>query len=227
MPRETFERELQRLQDETLALGSMVENAITDSVEILRRRDVEGARRLIAADRRVNQKRFAIEADALALIATQQPMAGDLRTLAAVLDVASEMERIGDYAKGIAKITILIGQEPFVKPLVDIPVMAAKARDMLRDALEAFVRRDVDLARAVPTRDDEVDALYNQVYRELLTYIMADPSCIDQANFLLWAAHNLERAADRVTNICERVIFTVTGEFIELDVEDSGVEGLG
>ena len=227
MPRETFERELQRLQDETLALGSMVENAITDSVEILRRRDVEGARRLIAADRRVNQKRFAIEADALALIATQQPMAGDLRTLAAVLDVASEMERIGDYAKGIAKITILIGQEPFVKPLVDIPLMAAKARDMLRDALDAFVRRDVDLARAIPTRDDEVDALYNQVYRELLTYIMADPRCIDQANFLLWAAHNLERAADRVTNICERVIFTVTGEFIEFDVEDSGVEGLG
>ena len=227
MPRETFERELQRLQDETLALGSMVENAITDSVEILRRRDVEGARRLIAADRRVNQKRFAIEADALALIATQQPMAGDLRTLAAVLDVASEMERIGDYAKGIAKITILIGQEPFVKPLVDIPVMAAKARDMLRDALDAFARRDVDLARAIPTRDDEVDALYNQVYRELLTYIMADPRCIDQANFLLWVAHNLERAADRVTNICERVIFTATGEFIELDVEDSGVEGLG
>jgi len=227
MPRETFERELQRLQDETLALGSMVENAITDSVEILKRRDTEGARRLIAADRRVNEKRFAIEADALALIATQQPMAGDLRTLAAILDVASEMERIGDYAKGIAKITIMIGQEPFVKPLIDIPNMAAKARDMLRDALDAFARRDVDLARSIPNRDDEVDALYNQVYRELLTYIMADPSCIDQANFLLWVAHNLERAADRVTNICERVIFTATGEFIELDVEDAGVEGLG
>jgi phosphate transport system protein len=219
MPRETFERELQRLQDETLVLGSMVENAITDSVEILKRRDVQGARRLIAGDRRVNEKRFAIEADALTLIATQQPMAGDLRMLAAILDIASELERIGDYAKGIAKINLMIGDDPFVKPLLDIPVMAAKAREMLHRALDAFVQRDVDLARAVPTEDDDVDALYNQVYRELLTYILADPRCIDQANFLLWVAHNLERAADRVTNICERVIFTVTGKMEELDVK--------
>jgi phosphate transport system protein len=226
MPRETFERELQRLEDETLALGSMVENAITDSVGMLKRRDMEGSRRLIAEDRRINEKRYAIEADALALIATQQPMAGDLRTLAAILDIASELERIGDYAKGIAKINLMIGEEPFVKPLIDIPLMAEKARDMLRQALEAFVRRDVDLARAIPLRDDEVDGLYNQVYRELLTYIMADPRCIDQANFLLWAAHNLERAADRVTNICERVIFTVTGEMVEMDVEDADVQGL-
>jgi phosphate transport system protein len=226
MPRETFERELQRLEDETLALGSMVENAITDSVEVLKRQDMEGSRRLIAQDRRINTKRYAIEADALALIATQQPMAGDLRTLAAILDIASELERIGDYAKGIAKINLMIGEEPFVKPLIDIPLMATKARDMLHQSLEAFVRRDVDLARTIPLRDDEVDGLYNQVYRELLTYIMADPRCTDQANFLLWAAHNLERAADRVTNICERVIFTATGEMVEMDVEDPGVEGL-
>ena len=227
MPRETFERELQRLEDETLALGSMVENAITDSVEILKRRDAEGSRRLIAQDREINGKRFAIEADVLALIATQQPMAGDLRTLAAILDIASELERIGDYAKGIAKINLMIGEEPFVKPLIDIPAMASKARDMLRQSLEAFARRDVDMARAIPAEDDVVDGLYNQVYRELLTYIMADPSCIDQANFLLWAAHNLERAADRVTNICERVVFTVTGELMEMDVNGSGIQGLG
>jgi phosphate transport system protein len=220
MVRETFDRELQRLQDETLALGSMVENAITDSVEILKRKDMEGSRHLIAQDQRINEKRFAIQIDTLATIATQQPMAGDLRTLAAVLDIASELERIGDYAKGIAKINLMIGEEPFVKPLIDIPRMAAKSRDMLHRALEAFAQRDTDLARAIPAEDDEVDALYNQVYRELLTFIMADPRCIDQANYLLWAAHNLERAADRVTNICERVIFIVTGEMVELDVKN-------
>jgi len=226
MPRETFERELQRLQDETLALGSMVENAITESVEILKRRDMESSRRLIAQDHIINEKRFAIEAEALVLIATQQPMASDLRTIAAVLDITSELERIGDYAKGIAKINLMIGEEPLVKPLVDLPRMAGKARDMLHRALEAFVQRDVGLARAIPVADDEVDALYDQVYRELLTYIMADPKTIKQANYLLWAAHNLERAADRVTNICERVIFTVTGEMVEMDVENSGLEGI-
>ena len=224
MPRETFDTELQRLQDETLALGSMVENAIVDSVDILKRRDLDGSRRLIATDRIINDKRFDIEADVLVLIATQQPIAGDLRMLAAILDIASELERIGDYAKGIAKINLMIGEEPFIKPLVDIPVMAAKARGMLHKALEAFVERDVELARAIPNDDDDVDDFYNQVYRELITYILADPRCIDQANYLLWAAHNLERAADRVTNICERVIFTVTGEIIEMDVEGSGVD---
>lgn len=226
MPRETFERELQRLQDETLALGSMVENAITDSVEILKRQDMKSSRHLIARDRLLNEKRFAIEADVLALIATQQPMAGDLRVLAAILDITGELERIGDYAKGIAKINLMIGEEPFIKPLIDLPQMAAKAQDMLHQALDAFVRRDVDLARAIPAEDDEVDALYNQVYRELLTLIMSNPQNIDQATFLLWAAHNLERAADRVTNICERVIFTVTGKMVEMDVENSVLESL-
>jgi len=227
MPRETFERELQRLQDETLALGSMVENAITESVEVLKRRDLDGSRHVIAQDRRINERRFALENDALVAIATQQPMAGDLRMLAAILDIASELERIGDYAKGIARINLMIGEEPFIKPLIDIPAMAAKARDMLHQALEAFMERDVELARSIPAQDDLVDDLYNQVYRELVTYILADPRCIEQANFLLWAAHNLERAADRVTNICERVIFTATGKFVEMDVEDAGTEGLG
>jgi len=198
----------------------MVENAITESVDMLKQRDVEGARQIIAQDRLINEKRFAIEADALTLIATQQPMAIDLRTIAAVLDIASELERIGDYAKGIARINLMIGEEPLLKPLIDVPAMADKTRDMLHRALDAFVQRDVEQARAIPKEDDVVDALYNQVYRELLTLIMADTSRIDQANYLLWVAHNLERAADRVTNICERVIFTVTGEMVEMDAEE-------
>ena len=225
MPREIFDTELQRLQDELLVLGSMVEGAITESVVVLKARDFEGSRRVIAQDRVVNEKRRAIEEATLVLIATQQPMAGDLRTLAAILEIAGELERIGDYAKGIARINLFIGEEPLMKPLIDIPRMAVKARDMLHRALEAFINRDVDMARSIPSEDDEVDALYDQVYRELATYIFADPRNIDQVNNLLWAAHNLERTADRVTNICERVIFTVTGEILEMDAE-AGVESL-
>jgi phosphate transport system protein len=224
MPRESFENKLQNLQDELLALGSMVENALVESVEALKRRDREESNRLIAQDRLINEKRYAIEAEALALIATQQPMAQDLRTIAAVLDITSELERIGDYAKGIARINLMMGEEPLLKPLIDVSRMAAKARDMLDRSLEAFIQQDRHLARAIPQEDDEVDDLYNQVYRELITLIMADPSRIDQANFLLWVAHNLERAADRVTNICERVIFTITGKLVEMDVEGSGIE---
>jgi phosphate transport system protein len=224
--RETFERELQRIQDEVLVLGSMVEKAIIESVENLKRRDLEGARRLIAEDRLLNERRFAIEHDALILIATQQPMASDLRTIAAVLAIIAELERIGDYAKGISKISLMMGETPLLKLLVDIPRMAEKARDMLHRALKAFVQRDVNLARAIPDEDDEVDALYNQAYRELLTFIINDPSTIDQATYLLWTAHNLERAADRVINICERVVFTVTGEMIEMDTDESGLVGI-
>ena len=162
----------------------------------------------------------------MGVIAMQQPVAVDLRVLAAVLDIADELERIGDYAKGIAKINLRIGSGPMLKPLVDIPAMAEKASDALHRSLEAFVAREVELARALPKEDDEVDFLYNQVYRELMTYILGDPAAIEQANYLLWAAHNLERASDRVTNICERVIFTVTGELVEMDVEDTGLEGM-
>ncbi|RMF28292.1 MAG: phosphate transport system regulatory protein PhoU [Chloroflexi bacterium] len=223
MIRKAFEQDLRRLQEEVLALGGMVEEALTASVDSLKRRDMAASRRIIANDQRINEKRFALEAQTLTLIATQQPMASDLRTLAAVLEIVTELERMGDYAKGIAKINLLIGDEPLIKPLVDLPRMAEKARDMLHRALEAFIRRDVELARAIPQEDDEVDALYNQVYRELLTFIMADPRTIDQATYLLWAAHNLERTADRVTNICERVIFTVTGEMIEMDVDEGRV----
>ncbi len=227
MTRETFDRELQRLQDEVLVLGSLVEKAIVESVEVLKRRDLDGARRLIAEDRRViNEKRFAIESEALTLIATQQPMAGDLRVLAAVIEIAHELERMGDYAKGIAKINLMMGDEPLLKPLIDVPLMAEKARSMLHQALEAFVRKDVELARAIPKQDDEVDALYNQVYRDLLALMMQNPRDIDRATYLLWVAHNLERTADRVANICERVIFMVTGEMVEMDVDDRGVASI-
>jgi phosphate transport system protein len=215
MPRAVFEQELQRLQDEVLVLGSMVEQAIIESVESLKQRDRKKSRQLIAQDDTLNKKRYALEAEALTLIATQQPMASDLRTIAAVLSIVSELERIGDYAKGIAKINLMIGDEPLLKPLIDVPRMAEKASDMLHRALEAFAQQDVDLAKAIPLEDDEVDDLYNQVYRELLIFIMSDPRTIDQATSLLWVAHNLERAADRVANICERVIFTVTGELVE------------
>lgn len=219
--RKTFDRELQWLTDEMLALGSMVENALVEAVEYLKQRDFAGSRRIIAQDRVINRKRFAIEEQVLVLIATRQPMARDLRILAAILEIAGELERIGDYAKGIGKINLLIGDQRLLKPLIDVPVMAEKTRSMLHRALDAFVRRDVALARAIPLEDDFVDALYEQVYRELLTYIMADSSNIEQANYLLWAAHNLERAADRVTNLCERVVFTVTGELTELDGTES------
>ncbi len=215
--RETFERELQRLQQEIVTLGSMVETALLNSVEILKRQDTVAARQLMRNDCAINQRRFTIEEDTMAAIALHQPVARDMRILAAILEIATELERMGDYAKGIGKITLLIGAQPLIKPLIDIPQMAITACAMLRQALDAFVALDADAARAIPATDERVDALYNQVYRELITYILADPKCIEQANYLLWCAHNLERTADRVTNICERVVFTVTGELLEFN----------
>lgn len=181
MLRESFHRDLHRLHEDILLLGSMVESMLTDAVDVLKRRDMAGSQRLTAYDQRINEKRLAIEHNTLTLIATQQPMAGDVRDLAAILDIASELERIGDYAKGIAKINLIIGPGELIKPLVDIPRMAEKGRDMLHRALEAFINRDVDLARAIPLEDDEVDDLYNQVYRELITLIMKNPQDMDQA----------------------------------------------
>jgi phosphate transport system protein len=226
MLRHKFDQELQRLQDEVLVLGSLVEKALVESVELLKKRDQLGARRLIAGDRLINEGRYALEAETIALIATQQPMAGDMRLLAAILEIITELERIGDYAKGIARINLAIGDKPLLKPPTDLPVMADKACHMLRQALEAFIRRDVALARVIPRQDDEVDALYNQVFRELLSHIMSNAGTLEQATYLLWAAHNLERTADRVINICERVVYTATGEMHELDVDDAGIEGL-
>jgi len=187
------------------------------SIDLLKRRDMEGSKRLIEHDIQINTKRYAIESQTLALIALHQPVARDLRTLAAILEISTELERIGDYAKGIAKINLLIGEKPLLKPLIDIPLMAEKALVMLRRSLDAFVQQDVEAARTIPADDDEVDRLYEQIYSELMTFILADPANTEQANYLLWAAHNLERAADRVSNICERILFTVTGQLSEFD----------
>ena len=222
-PRETLDRALQELLDEIIVMGSMVEEAVIASVDALKRRDFEASRRIYAADLHINEKHFAIENAGLIVIATQQPMARDLRLLAAVLEVATELERMGDYAKGISRISLLIGTEPLVKPLIDVPRMAEISVDMLHRALGAFVAGDVETARAIPNEDDTVDALYNQVNRELLTYMLADPSTIDRANYLLWVAHNLERMADRVTNICERTLFVATGEMSEMDRSDDEI----
>jgi len=217
-PRETLDRKTHQLLDDILILGSMVEQAVLKSVEALKHRDLNLAQLIYDADIRINTKRFDIENEAMVLIATQQPMARDLRILASTLEVASELERIGDYAKGIANICLMMGNEAPIKPLVDIPYMAEITTNMLRKALAAFVDADAQIALQIPQEDDLVDGLYNQVFRELITYMISDPATIDRANYLIWAAHNLERAADRVTNICERTIYVATGQMKEIKV---------
>jgi len=220
MLRKTFETELQQVKDNVLLLGSMVEQAIIKSVEALKKRDIKSAEKILEGDREINRKRFEIENQLMILIATQQPMAHDLRLLASAMEIISELERMGDYAKGIANINIRMGDQSLLKPLIDIPRMAQKGVDMLHRSLTAFVNEDLDSARSIPVEDDEVDALYNQVYRELMTYVIADPKTIERANWLLWVAHNLERVADRVTNICERTVFIATGEMAEIKSTD-------
>lgn len=204
-----------------LQLNSMVEESTLGAVEALKQHDLEAARAIYLRDREVNAKRFELENKTMTTIATQQPiMATDLRLLASILDVTSELERMGDYAKGIARICLRIGTQPHIKPIIDLPRMAKLAVDMLRRALEAFIAKDVEAALKIPSDDDEVDAYYQQIYRELVAIMLSKPNTIDQANLLMWAAHNLERMADRVTNICERTIYTVTAELAELDVSD-------
>jgi len=220
MVRKTFESEIRQVKDDVLILGSMVEKALLDSVDALKTRDVEAARKLFLQDTEINKKRFAIESHLMVLIATQQPMAHDLRLLASCMEIISELERMGDYAKGISNINIRMGDTPLLKPLIDVPRMAQKGADMLHRSLTAFVNEDVETAQALPVEDDEVDALYNQIYRELMTFVIADPKNIERANWLLWVAHNLERFADRVTNICERTIFIATGELNEIKSSD-------
>ena len=220
MIRKTFENEMQQVKDEILVLGSMVEEAILGTVEALKKRDIKGAENILAADKEINKKRFDIESQLMILIATQQPMAHDLRFLASSMEIISELERMGDYAKGIANINIRMGDQPLLKPLIDVPRMAQKCTDMLHRALTAYVEEDVETAKAIPIEDDEVDALYNQVYRELMTFVISDPKTMERANWLLWVTHNLERVADRVTNICERTIFIATGEMEEIKSTD-------
>ncbi len=217
MARSALDDQIAKLREEVLLLGSMVEQATFAAVDSLKNRDTEAAREVYLRDEAINQKRFDIENACLITIATQQPLAHDLRILAAILEVSTELERMGDYSKGIAHITFLNAGAPHVKPLIDIPRMAELCVDMLHRALEMFVSEDAEGARKLPDEDDAVDALYNQVHRELLDIMIEDPSTVDGANYLSWAAHNLERMADRVTNICERTIFVASGEIIELD----------
>jgi len=220
MLRKTFEHEIQQVKDDVLLLGSMVEQAILSTVDALKKRDIKASQEILNADKLINKKRFDIESKLMVLIATQQPMAHDLRLLASCMEVISELERMGDYAKGIANINIRMGDAPLLKPLIDIPRMAQKDVDMLHRALTAFVNEDVEAAQKIPVEDDEVDALYNQIYRELMTFVISDPTTMERANWLLWVGHNLERVADRVTNICERTVFIATGEMAEIKSTD-------
>jgi len=226
MLRKTFSQELQQLRDNTVELGQIVQKMIFQSVQALKYRDIQASHEILELDKEVNRRRFEIENQALVLIATQQPMAYDLRLIASILEIAGELERIGDYAKGIAHINIRMGDEPLVKPLIDIPRMAEKSCDMLNRALQAFLQEDEQSARSIPAEDDEVDALYIQVYRELITYVIQDPTTIERANWLLWAAHNLERVADRVTNICERTIYVTSGVMKEISSSDDEFKAL-
>jgi len=214
--RTTFHKRLREIQDDILVMGSMVSKAIIRSVEALKSRDIKAANQIIADDQGINRKRFEIEESCIELIATQQPMATDLRTITAILNITTEIERIGDYAVGIARIVILIGNEPLIKPLVDIPLMAKKTVDMLDRCLQAFINRDAEAAKKIAREDDEIDNLYDQIFRELLSIMAEDPKTITRATRLMWTAHNLERAADRVTNICERVVYIVTGKMEEI-----------
>jgi phosphate transport system protein len=216
--RATFDRQLQALQDEALLLGSMVDKAVERSVDALQRLDAALARRVVDDDEAVDARRWEIEERAVMLLATQQPMAGDLRAIASLMHIATDLERMGDHAEGIARIVLMHGDQPLLKPLIDVPRMAELARGMLRESLDAFVRRDATAAVAIAARDDAVDALYDQVYRELLSFMIEDPSTIQRATWLLWTAHNLERVADRATNICERVVYLVTGKMEEINV---------
>ena len=213
--RTTFHKRLREVQDDILAMGSMVEKAIDRAMEALKERKVTMAHQIIADDLKINEKRFDIEEKCIQLIATQQPMAGDLRNIICMLNIITELERIGDHAEGTAKIVVMIGDEPPLKPLIDLPRMAEKTISMLHRSLDAFINHDADAARQIMTEDDEVDNLYEQVFRELLTFMAEDPRTITRATRLLWVAHNLERSADRVTNICERVVFCVTGKMEE------------
>jgi phosphate transport system protein len=212
-----FHKRLREIQDDILVMGSMSEKALANSVTALKERNLTSAGEIIADDVSINRKRFEIEEKCIQLIATQQPMAGDLRIIISVLSILTELERIGDYAAGIARIVVTIGDEPPLKPLIDIPRMADKTIEMLRRSLEAFINRDAGAARRIAAQDDEVDSLYDQVFRELLTFMIEDPRTITRATRLIWVAHNLERSADRVTNICERVIFAVTGKMEETE----------
>ena len=215
MLRIDLDRQLGQLQQEVISLAEIVDKATMRAVEALKQRDLTESQQLVQEDDYIDQKRYEIEERCIDLIATQQPIAGDLRAIIALLHITVELERMGDYAEGIAKISLLMGDEPPLKPLIDIPRMAEKATLMLRNSMDSLISRDIVKANQVLRDDDEVDLLYDQVYRELLVFMLQDPQTIQRATYLLWAAHDLERIADRATNIAERVIFLVTGKMVE------------
>jgi phosphate transport system protein len=218
MPREGFHRRIKELEHEVLEMGEMVFDAIHRSVEALRNLDAETAKQVITNDAQVDKKRWQLEEQCVDLIATQQPVASDLREIIATLSIVRDLERIGDYAEGIGKIVLMHGDEPLVKPLMYLPAMTEKAVGMLRRSLEAFVQRDAKAARLICDEDDDVDRLYDQAYHDLIGYMIKDPSVITRATYLIWAAHNIERIADRATNIAESVVYLVTGTPTELNV---------
>ncbi len=210
--------QLKMLEDDVVVLGGMVEKSIARALDALSRRDLAASEQVVREDDYIDSKRFEIEEKCIDIIATQQPMAGDLRAVVTILHVIVELERMGDYAEGIAKISLLMGNEPTLKPLIDIPRMAEKATTMLHRSLDALVNRDTVTALQVCSQDDDVDALYDQVYRELLLFMIEDPKVIQRATYLLWVAHDVERIADRATNIAERVVYMVTGKMEEINV---------
>src|SRR4030066_1434753 len=214
----SFGKGFQEIQDKVLSMDDMVTNEINLSIEALKKRDLKTAHQIIAADAKIDELRYAIEDMCIELVGTQKPKTSDLRVIVATLNITTELERIGDYAEGIARIAVMIGDEPPLKPLIDIPRMAELTTEMIDKSLKSFVTRDVELAKHVVTMDNAVDGLYDQGFRELLTFMMVDPKTINRATRLIWVAHNMERAAARVTNICERVVFTVTGKMEELEI---------
>lgn len=220
MTRELLTHQIKQLLDEVLILGSMVEQATLNAISTLKNRDVKAARDVYDDDATINEKRFAIENAIIITIATQQPMARDLRTLAAILVIITELERMGDYAKGIAKVTMRLGDVEIPIPMREIEKMGELGVGMLHRALSAFVEEDAKTASKIPVEDDAVDAIYNEMYRGLVKQMITDPGLIESTNLLLWVAHNLERLADRVTNICERTVFITTGELMEMDTAD-------
>jgi phosphate transport system protein len=217
MPREHYDRQLRELQDDLLRLASHVESVVGRAVDSLKEQNVDEARRIIADDDAIDRAQYAIEDKALHLIARQAPIAADLRLISAVISIASELERMADYAEGIAEIVIRGANEPLLKPLVDIPRMAQIAQRMLRESLDAFVHRDAEAARRVGVADDEVDQLTTHIQNELLKLMVANPANSERALHLMFVAHNLERVADRATNIAERLIFLVTGQVVDLN----------
>jgi phosphate transport system protein len=212
-----FHQQLRELRDDIVYLSGMAETAVREAVDALKERDVNLAHQVVANDEAINARRYEIEEQCVTLIATQQPAASDLRAIIAAMFIATELERMGDYASGIAELAVRLANLPLLKPLIDVPRMAEIDREMIQDSLKAYLEQDPDLAMTTAKRDAEIDKLYDQIYRELLTYMLEDPKNITRATYLLWVGHNLERIADRVTNICERVIFMTTGEIKELN----------